>query len=45
MNQTLAHTTVLTSWVKRCTAAGLPLQASGVVARTPRTGSPVGTRA
>ncbi len=35
MNQTLAPTTVFTSWVKRCTAAGLPLQASGVVARTP----------
>jgi hypothetical protein len=33
MNQTLAPTTVFTSWVKRCTAAGLPPQASGVVAR------------
>ena len=45
MNQTLAPTTVFTSWVKRCTAAGLPLQAFGVVARTPRTGSPGDTRA
>jgi hypothetical protein len=24
MNQTLAPTTLFTSWVKRCTAAGLP---------------------
>jgi hypothetical protein len=34
MNQTLAHTTIFTSWVKRCTAAGLAPQERAHAGRT-----------